>query len=45
MLADESAFQRLMDQNDGELELKLMRNQYEILRAPGPLLLAGSAGS
>src|SRR5437899_3396068 len=45
MLADESEFQRLMDQNDGELELKLMRNQYEILRAAGPLLLAGSAGS
>src|SRR6059036_2259855 len=45
MLADESEFQRMMDPADGELELKLMRDQYEILRASGPLLLAGSAGS
>jgi len=45
MLADESEFQRMIDQAEGELELKLMRDQYEILRAPGPLLLAGSAGS
>ena len=45
MLAEESEFQRLMDRAEGELELKLMRDQYEILRAPGPLLLAGSAGS
>src|SRR2546427_9148472 len=45
LLADESEFQRMIDQAEGELELKLMRDQYEILRAPGPLLLAGSAGS
>src|SRR3989449_1287945 len=45
MLADESEVQRMMDQADGELELKIMRDQYEILRASGPLLLAGSAGS
>ncbi len=45
MLAGEAEFQRMADQADGELELKLMRDQYEILRAPGPLLLAGSAGS
>src|SRR5438094_5642154 len=45
MLAGESEFQRMIDQAEGELELKLMRDQYEILRAPGPLLLAGSAGS
>src|SRR3989442_15826224 len=45
MLAGESEFQRMIDQAEGELELKLMRDQYEILRAPGPLLLAGSGGS
>src|SRR5207247_7581866 len=45
MLAGESEFQRMIDQAEGEFELKLMRDQYEILRAPGPLLLAGSAGS
>jgi tetratricopeptide (TPR) repeat protein len=45
MLADEAEFQRMIDRSEGELELKLMRDQYEILRAPGPLLLAGSAGS
>ncbi|MBI4474280.1 MAG: UvrD-helicase domain-containing protein, partial [Acidobacteria bacterium] len=45
MLADEEEFQRIMDAAGAELELKLMRDQYEVLRAPGPLLLAGSAGS
>jgi tetratricopeptide (TPR) repeat protein len=44
-LADESEFQRLLDEGGDELELKLTREQYEILAAPGPLLLAGSAGS
>jgi tetratricopeptide (TPR) repeat protein len=45
LLADEVEFQRMIDRAEGELELKLMRDQYEILRAPGPLLLAGGAGS
>ncbi len=45
MLADETEFQRIMDSGGAELELKLVRDQYEILRAPGPVLLAGSAGS
>src|SRR5262249_29411533 len=45
LLADEAEFQKMIDRAEGELELKLMRDQYEILRAPGPLLLAGGAGS
>jgi DNA helicase II / ATP-dependent DNA helicase PcrA len=45
LLADEAEFQQMIDRAEGELELKLMRDQYEILRAPGPLLLAGGAGS
>jgi len=45
LLAEEAEFQRMIDRAEGELELKLMRDQYEILRAPGPLLLAGGAGS
>ncbi|HYU33635.1 MAG TPA: hypothetical protein VEW48_15900, partial [Thermoanaerobaculia bacterium] len=44
-LAREEDLQRLSDAGGDELELKLTREQYEILRAPGPLLLAGSAGS
>ncbi|MFL6290927.1 MAG: hypothetical protein ACJ759_08550, partial [Thermoanaerobaculia bacterium] len=44
-LADEEEFQRLFDQGSDELELKLSRDQYRILASPGPLLLAGSAGS
>lgn len=44
-LTEESEFQRLMDAGGEELELKLTREQYEILQAPGPVLLAGSAGS
>jgi tetratricopeptide (TPR) repeat protein len=44
-LADEQEFQRLFDQGGDELELKLSREQYRILASPGPLLLAGSAGS
>ena len=44
-LADEEEFQRLFDQGGDELELKLSREQYRILASPGPLLLAGSAGS
>jgi hypothetical protein len=44
-LAEEEEFQRLLDRGGEELELKLTREQYEILRTPGPVLLAGSAGS
>jgi len=44
-LTDESEFQRILDAGGEELELKLTREQYEILEAPGPVLLAGSAGS
>jgi tetratricopeptide (TPR) repeat protein len=43
--AREEDLQRLSEAGGDELELKLTREQYEILRAPGPLLLAGSAGS
>ncbi len=42
---DEEALQKLLDAGGDELELKLSREQYEILGAPGPVLLAGSAGS
>ncbi|HEX7185480.1 MAG TPA: hypothetical protein VF756_26895 [Thermoanaerobaculia bacterium] len=45
VLAREEEFQRLLDAGGEELELKLTREQYEILRSPGPVLLAGSAGS
>lgn len=41
----EEELQRLLDAGGEELELKLNREQYEILRTPGPVLLAGSAGS
>ncbi|HWN44561.1 MAG TPA: UvrD-helicase domain-containing protein, partial [Thermoanaerobaculia bacterium] len=44
-LAGEEEFQRLLDEGGEELELKLSREQYDILRSPGPVLLAGSAGS
>ncbi len=44
-LAGEEEFQRLFDEGGDELELKLSREQYDILRSPGPVLLAGSAGS
>jgi DNA helicase II / ATP-dependent DNA helicase PcrA len=45
VLAGEEEFQRLFDAGGEELELKLSRKQYEILATPGPVLLAGSAGS
>jgi tetratricopeptide (TPR) repeat protein len=45
VLADEEEFQRLFDRGGDELELKLTREQYEIVHTPGPVLLAGSAGS
>lgn len=45
LLAGEDEFQRLFDEGGEELELKLVREQYEVLLSPGPVLLAGSAGS
>jgi tetratricopeptide (TPR) repeat protein len=45
MLADDQAFQRVVDEGGPELELKLTQAQYEVSRAPGPALVAGSAGS
>ncbi|HYG61053.1 MAG TPA: hypothetical protein VEL74_00605 [Thermoanaerobaculia bacterium] len=45
LLAGEDEFQRLLDEGGEEIELKLTREQYEVLAAPGPVLLAGSAGS
>jgi RecA/RadA recombinase len=45
LLTDEEELQRIVDRGGDELELKLCREQYEVLRAPGPVLLAGSAGS
>ncbi len=45
VLAGEEEFQHLFDAGGQELELKLSREQYEILAMPGPVLLAGSAGS
>jgi ATP-dependent DNA helicase UvrD/PcrA len=44
VLADEEEFQRLLDTGGEELEIKLTREQYAVLGAPGPVLLAGSAG-
>ena len=45
MLIDEAEFQRVMDEGGAELELKLTREQYAVVRTPGPVLVAGSAGS
>jgi hypothetical protein len=42
-LAGEAQFQQLLDRAGDQLELKLDAEQLRILRAPGPLLLAGSA--
>jgi DNA helicase II / ATP-dependent DNA helicase PcrA len=45
MLASEDEFQRIIGGGGAELELKLTREQYGVLHTPGPVLLAGSAGS
>ncbi|HUG37275.1 MAG TPA: AAA family ATPase, partial [Candidatus Limnocylindrales bacterium] len=45
LLVDESQWQELMDLGAEELELKLTGEQYAVVRAPGPVLLSGSAGS
>jgi tetratricopeptide (TPR) repeat protein len=44
-LSTDDEFQRLLDRGGDELELKLGSEQYRILQAPGPLLVAGGAGS
>src|SRR5262245_9002198 len=45
LLVDEAQWQELMDRGAEELELKLTSEQYAVVRAPGPVLLSGSAGS
>ena len=45
LLVDEAQWQELMDRGAEELELKLTAEQYAVVRAPGPVLLSGSAGS
>ena len=45
LLVDEAQWQELLDQGADELELKLTAEQYAVVRAPGPVLLSGSAGS
>ena len=45
MLANDDEFQRIIDHDGSGLELKLTREQYQVLLAPGPALVAGSAGS
>jgi hypothetical protein len=45
LLVDEARWQELMDSGAEELELKLTAEQYRVVRAPGPVLLSGSAGS
>ena len=45
LLLDEAQWQELMDRGAEELELKLTAEQYAVVRAPGPVLLSGSAGS
>ncbi|MFQ5846030.1 MAG: UvrD-helicase domain-containing protein, partial [Planctomycetota bacterium] len=45
LLAGDEDWQTLMDLGAEELELKLTARQYAVVRAPGPVLLSGSAGS
>src|SRR2546425_9492308 len=45
LLVDEERWQELLDRGAEELELKLTAEQYAVVRAPGPVLLSGSAGS
>jgi hypothetical protein len=45
LFLDEAQWQELMDRGSEELELKLTAEQYAVVRAPGPVLLSGSAGS
>ncbi|MBI4161762.1 MAG: DEAD/DEAH box helicase, partial [Acidobacteria bacterium] len=44
-LTRDEDWQALMDGGAEELELKLTAEQYAVVRAPGPVLLSGSAGS
>ena len=45
LVVDEALWQELTDRGGEELELKLTAEQYGVVRAPGPVLLSGSAGS
>jgi len=45
LLAGDDEWQELVDRGADELELKLTGEQYDVVRAPGPVLLSGSAGS
>ena len=45
LLVDEKRWQELTDGGAEGLELKLTAEQYAVVRAPGPVLLSGSAGS
>lgn len=45
LLLDDAHWQALLDRGADELELKLTSEQYAVVRAPGPVLLSGSAGS
>ena len=45
LVVDEALWQELTDRGGEELELKLTAAQYDVVRAPGPVLLSGSAGS
>jgi len=45
LLVDEERWQELTDGGAEGLELKLTAEQYAVVRAPGPVLLSGSAGS
>jgi tetratricopeptide (TPR) repeat protein len=44
-LVGDDGWQALADHGSEELELKLTAEQYAVVRAPGPVLLSGSAGS
>lgn len=44
-LVADGEWQALLDAPTDELELKLTAEQYAVVRAPGPVLLSGSAGS
>jgi hypothetical protein len=45
VLVEDGEWQALVDGGSEELELKLTAEQYAVVRAPGPVLLSGSAGS
>jgi hypothetical protein len=45
LVLDEARWRELTDHGGDELELKLTGEQYAVVRAAGPVLLSGSAGS